>query len=472
MFGGKSFHSTAMRSIAAFTLLGCSFSASAELGDYGFWKTLSNLFSPPRADNPVTSDQANANQYPLLSNPSNFSDGFSPGGYLQWQAVQLDPSTGAICGNGSPYKFFVNRVAHSSNTIVYMEGGGACWDYESCTGQTGIRGARNPDGIPDDYMSLLNPGASLVSPLVFRLHPWTSTKSQNWNMIYVPYCTGDTYTGDKVALYEDPSGQEDPLVWYHNGTKNLRAVVAWLKNNLQRPAQMMVAGCSAGSTGTLANYYPIRRDMEPTKGFLLNDSGPIFPAPAAGSESQYPSKRLHTKIRDAWGLDQNGNGPVPYLANEMLGFDVSDMGTLYRGLAQQYPGDRMGHTHFWQDLNYSSYSYERFYDDINNDPDADSREQKIHAKWHLDTNNLKTELEGYDNFGYYFPHFRDVNESHCTTIIEFANADIQEQGLELEDFVDNLMNGSGAVMQASETDQVSDYQKGFNLLYWLLDQLL
>ncbi|MCW8997367.1 MAG: hypothetical protein OQK04_01445, partial [Kangiellaceae bacterium] len=123
-------------------------------------------------------------------------------------------------------------------------------------------------------------------------------------------------------------------------------------------------------------------------------------------------------------------------------------------------------------LNYSSYSYERFYDDINSDPDQESRHQKIHAKWHQDTNNLKTELEGYDNWGYFFPHFRDVNESHCTTIIEFANSEIQEQNLELDDFVNNLLNGSGSVMQASETDTVSDYQKGFNFLYWLLGQLL
>ena len=291
-------------------------------------------------------------------------------------------------------------------------------------------------------------------------------------MVYVPYCTGDTYTGDKVALYEDPNGEEDPLVWYHNGAKNARAVVAWLKNNLQRPAQMLVAGCSAGSTGTLANYHPMRRDMEPTKGYLFNDSGPIYPAPANGSTDQYPSKLLHAKIRDAWGLDQNGNGPIPYLTNDLTTFDDTDMGTLYRGLSDRYPQDRMGQTHFWQDLNYSSYSYERFYDDINNDPDQDSKEQKIHQLWHQDTNNLMSELQSYNNWGYYFPYFRDVNESHCTSIIEFANADIQEQNLELDDFVNNLLNGSGAVMQASETDTVSDYEKGFNFLYWLLDQLL
>ena len=89
----------------------------------------------------------------MLANPDGYEN-FSAGAYYQWQTIALAPETGAVCGNGSEYKFFVNRVPNTSNTVVYFEGGGACWDYESCSGQTGIQGARNPDGIPDDYMSL------------------------------------------------------------------------------------------------------------------------------------------------------------------------------------------------------------------------------------------------------------------------------------------------------------------------------
>ena len=157
----------------------------AEEGDYSFWQTLVNLVSPPKADNKVTAAQRQGN-YPLQSNPSGFADGFNRGAYSQWQTVQLAPETGAVCGDGSPYKFFVNRVANTRNTILYMEGGGACWDYASCTGQTGVRGARNPNGIPNDYMSLLNPGSSLVSPFVTRVSPFDGVKTQGWNMVYVP----------------------------------------------------------------------------------------------------------------------------------------------------------------------------------------------------------------------------------------------------------------------------------------------
>ncbi|WP_430472539.1 pectin acetylesterase-family hydrolase [Zestomonas insulae] len=444
--------------------------AHAELGDYSFWQSTINLVAPPRADNKVTSSQR-LGIYPLLANPAGFDSGFKPARYYAWQTVKLAPQTGAVCGNGSPYKFFVNRVPNTSNTIIYLEGGGACWDSASCSGQAGIRGARNADGIPDDYMSLLNPGASLVSPLVVRLHPWTRVKTQNWNMVYVPYCTGDIYSGDKVAIYSAADPQQAPLVWQHNGLRNMRAVVSWLKDNLQRPAQLLTTGCSAGGAGSLTNYASIRPDMAPTRGFLFDDSGPVFSAPAGSNPLQYPSLPLQTFIRSAWGLDA-ANGPLAYMQSRLPGFNRADLGSLYPALSSTWSADRMGQAHFWKDLNYSSYSYERFYADIINAPDQATKEALIHARWDVDSGRLRASLAGLNNFGGYFPQFRAVNESHCTSIIEFANADIQEQGLELDHFVSSILDGSGKVLDASESSDAADRQKPFNLLYYVLDQLL
>lgn len=441
--------------------------ARSEEGDYSVWQTIVNIISPPGPDNRVTAAQR-LGPYPLLANPSSFVDGFSPGAYSQWQTVKLAPSTGAVCGNGSQYKFFVNRVPNTRNTIIYMEGGGACWDYQSCSGQTGIRGARNPNGIPDDYMSLLNPTASLVSPFVVRVHPWASVKTQNWNMVYVPYCTGDVYTGDKVAVYSDPSGQNVPLVWHHNGARNTRAIVAWLKNNLPRPTQMLSTGCSAGGTGSFNSYAHVRRDMAPTRGFLINDSGPTFDAPAGANPALYPSRFLHTQIRSAWGLDQ---GPLPYLAGELPGFNGNDLGTLYGALSAKLPGDRLGHTHFWQDLNYSSYSYERFFPEIVNAPTQAAKEALIHAKWAVDTARLNQKLLTLPNFGGYFPQYRALNESHCTTIVDFNHGDIQERSLQLSHFINSVLNGQGAVLDASEASDAADRAKPPNFIYQLIDSL-
>jgi hypothetical protein len=90
----------------------------------------------------------------------------------------------------------------------------------------------------------------------------------------------------------------------------------------------------------------------------------------------------------------------------------------------------------------------------------------------VDSERLRGQLANLSNFGGYFPQYRAVNESHCTSIIEFANSDIQEQNLELDNFVNNLLNGSGAVLAASESSDSADKAKPFNLLYYILDQLL
>ncbi|MET1076530.1 MAG: pectin acetylesterase-family hydrolase [Pseudomonas sp.] len=448
-------------------LVGVAAPASAELGDYSFWQTLKHLVSPPGPDNPVTPAQR-LGPYPLLANPPGF-DGFTANRHYAWQRVQLAPQTGAVCGNGSPYKFFVNRVPNSSNTLIYLEGGGACWDHASCSGQTGIRGARNPQGIADNYMSLLNPGASLVSPFVVRLHPWTRVKTQNWNLVYVPYCTGDTYAGDKVAIYPNPQSPQAPLVWHHNGLRNLRAVTGWLKDHLPRPGQLLNTGCSAGGAGSLMHHAALRQDLAPSRGYLLDDSGPVFGAPVGGSSRDYPSLPLQTHIRQAWGLDA---GPLAYLQSRLPGLNLHDLGSIYAALSSHFPADRMGHTHFWQDLNYSSYSYERFDPEIIAAPDRATKTGLIHARWAIDTQRLRNGLASLPNMGGYFPQYRGVNESHCTAIIEFANADIQEQNLQLDQFVSSLLDGSGPVLQASESSDLADRQKPFNLLYYLLDQLL
>jgi hypothetical protein len=288
-------------------------------------------------------------------------------------------------------------------------------------------------------------------------------------MVYVPYCTGDVYGGDRVAVYNDPSGQNPALVWHHNGLRNVRAVVGWLKSNLPRATQMLSTGCSAGGIGSLNNYPHLRRDMAPTRGYLINDSGPLFSAPVNGSPQQYPSLPLHTTIRQVWGLDA---GPLPYLASEVPGFSLTNLGTLYPALATKYASDRMGHTHFWKDLNYSSYSYERFYPEIAGAPTPAAKNALLHERWNIDTDRLRQTLNTVPNVGGYFPQFRALNESHCTTIVDFENGDIQERGLELRNFIDSVLEGSGPVLDASESSDSADRAKPINLIYTLVDGLL
>jgi hypothetical protein len=458
---------SALLSAGAALSLAAAAPAHAEEGDYSGWQTFWNLLFPPAADKPVRSSERTG-PYPLLSNPRTFDDGFGRGGYTKWQTVDLAPATGAVCGNGSPYKFFVNRVAHTRNTVVYMEGGGACWDYASCTGQAGVRGARNPGGIPDDYLTSGDPSTGLVSPFVFRDHPYSRVKTQDWNIVYVPYCTGDVYSGDETVVYEDESGGGEPLVWHHNGVRNVRAVTSWMRDNLPAPTQLLVTGCSAGGAGAINNYHALRRDSKSRRGFLVNDSGPIFPTEGNGPLADNPSQPLQNEIRTVWGTDD----VVRWNQRDLPFYRVDNPGTVQAAVARRWPADRLGHVHFQQDLNFSVYSYERFYPSIGNDPDQASREAKILALWEQDTAKLRGQLSAEPNFGGYFPYFRDVNDSHCATIIDFENGDIQERGLELDDFIGSVLDGSGPVLDGFEEDQEADKNKPFNIIYALVNFIL
>lgn len=433
-----------------------------ENGYYSTIEVLKNLVQPIVVDNPVNESEREG-LYPLLSSPENFEDTFKPLKYGFWQTVQLDSeATQSFCGNGSPYKFFVRRAATNANYVIYLEGGGACWDYGSCSGEEGIRGARNPDGIVDDYMQKID--TRLVTPFLLKGHYANNPETQDWNMVYVPYCTGDVYAGDQTITYESDDGKQ--LEWNHNGLKNMRAVVAWLRDNMQSPHRMLLTGCSAGGVGALVNYHDMRRDLHPTKSFLLSDSGPLFPTTEGGANW---SKPLHDKIRQSWGIDAF----VEKLNQEMVGdLDINNLGTFNNSLALTWPGDRLSAVHFSEDLIYSSYSYERFYREIEEEEDLLTKQNMLHEKWYDDTAELMYVLDQHDNFGYYFPQFRDLNESHCATIVDFLHTDIQEENMNLSLYLDHLLYDTGEVRSYYEQSPDNDYAKRPYLYYQAINQLL
>src|SRR5512134_4071914 len=72
------------------------------------------------------------------------------GNTYNWQRVELP---GTICSDGSQYRFWYYDSPTSNNMVILYEGGGACWDYPTCSGQAGILGAAHPNGIPTDYIT-------------------------------------------------------------------------------------------------------------------------------------------------------------------------------------------------------------------------------------------------------------------------------------------------------------------------------
>ena len=259
--------------------------AGAELGDYSASQTAWNLILPPGPTNPVSPAEQQG-PYPLKASPTTFSDGFQPGRYYEWQTIQLHPSTDAVCGNGTPYKFFVNRVPNTRNTIDLSRGRRRVLGRGELPRRAPGSAARaTPTASPTTIMSLTNPGDRPGEPLRVPAASVFAREDAG-----VEHGLRALLHGRHLrrrhgpGLRRIPNGVEPPLVWHHNGARNVLAVLAWLKNHLPRPTQMLTAGCSAGSIGALADYELIRGHMAPTLGFLIDDSGPAF----SGADERRP----------------------------------------------------------------------------------------------------------------------------------------------------------------------------------------
>lgn len=393
-------------------------------------------------------------------------------GYFQWDLVELPPESGASCGNGSPYRFFVNRTPLSKDLVMVYEGGGACWDQKACLGE-GKLGATNPDGIPVDYMKSVNVAFGLVTPFNARNSP-QPVQTQSWNMVFLPYCTGDVHSGSKVTVYDD-AYPDRPRVQYHAGQANIEAAAQWLRNNLGQPAQMMLTGYSAGGVGSTTTYALVRETLQPTgKATLLADSGPLVPAPRNAAPEDFPAVKLHNTIRSVWGLDEP-QGLVTRFAGLIDGFDPDNLGTVNGALARTYPQDRFGFMVFTRDTNFSAFSYEKFYDDIANAPDPVAYREALFSRWWPDLDRWAADLDSHANVDYYVPYFRNFNQSHCLTIIDFSGTGIEWAGVNsLSTFVDNALDRGPSIKLVEGTNNADFTQplSPFMRLVKLLLQIL
>src|SRR6266540_3156854 len=71
----------------------------------------------------------------------------------------------------------------------------------------------------------------------------------DWSVLYVPSCTGDVYAGDAKVTYRAAGGRAVTI--QHRGHVNAEAALGWVFGQVPHPARVFVAGCSAGSIGSI-----------------------------------------------------------------------------------------------------------------------------------------------------------------------------------------------------------------------------
>ncbi len=131
---------------------------------------------------------------------------------------------------------------------------------------------------------------------------------------------------------------------------------------------------------------------------------------------------------------------------------TGDFGQIHTLLANAYPNDPLAITMFTRDTNFSGYSYARFYDLDESDP---AQVEQILDLWSEDIDNLVATYDQYNNLSYYIPYFRDMNESHCTAIVEFTGTEYLNTGVDVGDFINDVLNGN-PVQSYREPENPSD----------------
>ena len=166
------------------------------------------------------------------------------------------------CRNGSNTGIGVRLRPDSDNILIYLEGGGACFNAGTCLANPSFFGKIQFD-------SWANTG------LQSGIHNKRDDDNpfRDWNMIYIPYCTGDVHSGTNTSADIDIGFNNLNMVGYNNVTLALNAIQMYMED--RDLEEVFLTGSSAGGFGTLTNASQVAEIFSGAKLTVLDDSGPV-----------------------------------------------------------------------------------------------------------------------------------------------------------------------------------------------------
>lgn len=178
------------------------------------------------------------------------------------------PIEGAVCGNGSTHGVAVNLTDRSEDVLVVLQGGGICWDWNTCFV---VKSASHIEDTLTGPMVLgeIAQGAAILD----RSNP--ANPFRDASVVFVPYCTGDFHAGDSVTTYT--LGGLSKTV-HHVGARNWGAILPRLQATFPGAPRVWLTGFSAGGLGVTWNWWRFLDAFPDSEVHALNDCGtPIEP---------------------------------------------------------------------------------------------------------------------------------------------------------------------------------------------------
>lgn len=224
------------------------------------------------------------------------------------------PFPDSKCMNGSATGIGVNWHSSSKKLMIYLEGGGACFNLFTCAG------VAHPNGFGEADMTQT---AQDYGHLGVFDRDDADNPFRDWNYVFVPYCSGDVHAG---ANEQGLGGRT--MVGY----RNIGFYLDRLSPTFPDSDQVVLTGSSAGGFGAAFNYDRVARAFGPSRPvFLLDDSGPPM-------SDTYLTPCLQQEVRDIWKLDDT----LPAECTACRGADGGGLVNLATYLGQTYPNQRQG----------------------------------------------------------------------------------------------------------------------------------
>jgi hypothetical protein len=181
------------------------------------------------------------------------------------------------CRDGSTAGINLNLNSASDKVMIFLQGGGACFDFITCLANpanaAAMRGAQN--GGVFDRNNMQNP-------------------VRDWNFVFVPYCTGDVHLGtNENGMVQGVAGAQK-FVGRLNMEKYLHRIVPTFPN----ASQVLLTGVSAGGFGAAASAELVQWAFGDVPVNAIDDSGPPM-------SSEFLPACLQGRWRTLWGFDES-----------------------------------------------------------------------------------------------------------------------------------------------------------------------
>lgn len=234
---------------------------------------------------------------------------------------------GVICADGTP-SYYTIIPRSTENILIFMFGGGACWDWYTCSVGMALTLTRK-----DPVQDWVN-GAGIFN----QNDP--KNPLRDFTIVTVPYCTGDVYVGDSQINH----GSSDyPYVLNHKGYDNALNTIKEAAELFPDAKKVVLMGTSAGAIGSYTHMKNLNRLFPNSEKFVISDAGTPFQPP-------YVSDKVYQTVLENW----NAYKGFPVDSNDR---PASDFGAVLEFNRKQFPHIKFALISSYADYVMSGFAY-------------------------------------------------------------------------------------------------------------------